>query len=166
MLSFVLLLLAGLAVDDLFAAAAGHVPGGASLLDAGCGEGSLLARLPAGVAYWGVDASAEAIEAARRLHRGRPNARFERGDLRSAHLGIGRFDAVAFLNMLGEEGLDGARALRKLRAALRPGGRLLVGGTERGWSLEGVLALLKHLGFGAPREVARRAPSYLIVVER
>jgi hypothetical protein len=68
------------------------------------------------------------IDACRRRYRGRAGAEFEMADLATADLGVGRYDVVAFLNTLEEPGLDAIGLLRRTRAALKPGGRVLVAG--------------------------------------
>ncbi|HEX7899064.1 MAG TPA: class I SAM-dependent methyltransferase [Planctomycetota bacterium] len=116
---------------ELLEEAARHVPYGAAVLDAGCGLGQFLDHLPADVEpYLGLDVRDEMIDACRRRFPGRPGAAFEKADLATADLGVGRFDVVAFLNTLEEPGLDEVGLLRQARAALRPGGRVLLAGAS------------------------------------
>lgn len=73
-----------------------------------------------------------------------------------------RADVVVLLDA---PGLDVAGLLRRARVALRPGGRLILGLREAGWSLEGMLALLTRLGYGPVLEAGRRDGGlYLVVV--
>jgi SAM-dependent methyltransferase len=101
----------------------------ATVLDVPCGDGRLTTRLAAaGYAVTGVDLIASEVEHARRAarHAG-VEARFEVGDLRALP-DVGRVDALvswgnAFGYLVPEET---ARSLASMRAALRPGGRLVL----------------------------------------
>lgn len=136
---------------DLFTEVARHVPLGSSLLDLACGKAPLLDRLPADIAYLGLDRSEANIEACRRLHAGRARAAFD--GLDHADLGRERFDTVT---LLGFPGPDLAELLRRARLSIRPGGRLIVAHHDgSGWSLEGVVALLSHLSCGRVLEARR-----------
>ncbi|HEX8514543.1 MAG TPA: class I SAM-dependent methyltransferase [Allosphingosinicella sp.] len=99
---------------------------GRRFLDIGCGAGALtLAAARRGAAGLGVDISAPLIEAARaRAERlGAAGARFVRGDAQSHDFEAGRFDAL--ISRFGVMFFaDPAAALRNLRLAMRPGGRL------------------------------------------
>ena len=102
---------------ELLQEAARHVPFGAAVLDAGCGLGLFLDHLPADVKpYLGLDVHDAMIDACRRRYGGRAGAAFEKADLATADLGVGRYDVVAFLNTLGEPG--------RFRQQLRVGGFL------------------------------------------
>lgn len=98
---------------------------GERVLDLGCGTGALLAWMPEGVEYVGVDVSATYVEAARRRYGQR--GRFVRADAAELDAAeLGRFDAAiayGFLHHLDDA--DVRRVLDRLRVALRPGGRLL-----------------------------------------
>jgi len=98
---------------------------GMRVLDAGCGTGLLLSRLPAGVALAGLDASERALEHARH----RLDAR--RADLRRGALPAdpafppASFDWILLTDVL-EHLDDDSASLAVLRGLLKPGGRLLL----------------------------------------
>jgi SAM-dependent methyltransferase len=101
---------------------------GQRVLDIGCGFGDTTQRIaglvgPDGEAV-GVDAAAHFIEAAvqEAEQAGVPNARFTVADVQSAALG-GPFD-LAFSRMGTMFFISPVAALRNVREALRPGGRL------------------------------------------
>lgn len=100
--------------------------GDEQLLDVGCGDGKLsariAARLPRG-AVLGVDASADMIAFARRQFAAEawPNLRFEVADARQLDFAA-RFDRVVSFNALHWVPQLG-EALRGIRAALTPEGR-------------------------------------------
>ncbi len=102
-----------------------------SILDLACGPGRhALPLARSGYCVTGWDLDAEAIAAARFVVAAGnvPNARFERRDLRTLDAQDGPFDAVVILwasfGWYDEAGnLD---VLRRVRAALRPGGRLVL----------------------------------------
>ena len=101
----------------------------ATVLDVPCGDGRLTTRLAAaGYAVTGVDLIASEVEHARRAaqHAG-VEARFEVGDLRALPE-VGRVDAlVSWGNAFGYlVPAETARSLASMRAALRPGGRLVL----------------------------------------
>jgi SAM-dependent methyltransferase len=113
-------------------AALGLVPPlpGQRVLDIGCGFGDTTQRIaglvgPEGEAV-GVDAAARFIEAARAETEaeGVPNARFLVADVQSATF-EGRFD-FAFSRMGTMFFLSPVAALRNVRAALEPGGKLVM----------------------------------------
>lgn len=123
--------------------------GGEQLLDVGCGDGKLsariAARLPQG-AVLGVDASADMVAFARRQFDAVawPNLRFEVVDAR--HLDFdARFDRVVSFNALHWVPQQDA-ALRGIRAALKPQGRahlrLVTRGTQS--SLEEVAEAVRR----------------------
>jgi SAM-dependent methyltransferase len=99
----------------------------AKVLDVPCGDGRITTRLAAaGYEAIGVDIIAAEVEQARRNAAG-TTARFEVGDLRALP-DVGRVDALvswgnAFGYLVPEET---ARSLASMRAALRPGGRLVL----------------------------------------
>jgi SAM-dependent methyltransferase len=99
----------------------------AKILDVPCGDGRITVRLAAaGYEAIGVDIVASEVEQARRNAAG-TSARFEVGDLRALP-DVGRVDAIvswgnAFGYLVPEET---ARSLAGMRAALRPGGTLVL----------------------------------------
>lgn len=99
------------------------------VLDLGCGPGLYAVRLARlGHVVYGIDFSPASIQYARELA-GRENARctFEQNDIRSASFGVD-FDLAMLI--YGELNVfrpsDAASILRKMRAALKPGGKLLL----------------------------------------
>lgn len=110
---------------DLLAPRAGE-----AILDAGCGSGIAMAEIlaRADCALTGADRSAAMIDAARR-RLGR-RARYVLGALENLPLGCGGQDAVLALNVLYFDQPE-RPMLYALRAALRPGGRLVAYVTHR-----------------------------------
>jgi len=102
---------------------------GAAVLDACCGPGRHSLELAArGYEVTGVDITDSYLEAARESAIGMPNARFLHADIRSLDL-VGSFDLA--LNLYTSFGYfadqaEDALALRRIRAALRPGGSLVL----------------------------------------
>jgi SAM-dependent methyltransferase len=98
------------------------LPAGASILDAGCGTGGVLAEL----AGRGVVAGVEPDPGSAALARERvPGADVRIASAASVPFGDGRFDLVCCLDVV--EHVDDDRAvLRELRRVVRAGGRLLV----------------------------------------
>jgi trans-aconitate 2-methyltransferase len=100
--------------------------GDEQLLDVGCGDGKLTARIaekmPRGTVL-GVDASADMVAYARRQFGGGnwPNLRFEVADARELHFET-RFDRVVSFNALHWVPQQ-ADALRGIRGALKPQGQ-------------------------------------------
>ena len=132
---------------------------GQSLLDIGCGTGSLLDDLPAGIEYVGLDLNERYVEAARRLHGARGTFVCARVEEVPAHELAARFDLVVAKGVLHH--LDDA-AVRQLagvaHTALRPGGALV--------TLDGVRVarqnLVTRLLFAADRgRCIRSAAEYL-----
>jgi SAM-dependent methyltransferase len=102
-----------------------HVPRPCdTALELGCGTGELSRRL-ALVArkVIALDLSTEMIRVARSRSAGQPNIQFLVGDMMALPL-HGGFDCVVSLNTLHH--VDPVQALRAMRAALRPGGSLLI----------------------------------------
>jgi SAM-dependent methyltransferase len=103
------------------------VPAGARVLDLGCGQGLLAALLDAAgtppASYVGVDLGERDIERARAM--AKPWASFVAGDIRSCEMPAS--DAIALLDVLHYVDHDAqALLLGRIRAALAPGGRLLL----------------------------------------
>ena len=97
------------------------VPDGASILDAGCGSGRMMAELAAYGTVSGLEPNAQAAEIAR--------ARGV-GEVRDGHLEAlpweeATFDLVTCLDVI-EHTADDRAALAELRRVCRPAGRLLV----------------------------------------
>ncbi len=93
------------------------------ILDIGCGRGAHLVRFAErGWEVWGVDASAAAITAARRLL---PDGQFRHCSIEQAGLPEGYFDAVRAAHLWEHLEEPLALASKALRL-LRPGGQLLV----------------------------------------
>ena len=120
---------AAMAEDDMRVVARllGDPP--ASVLDVPCGDGRMTIRLAAaGYDAIGVDIVASEVEQARRAAAAAGvAARFEVGDLRALP-DVGRVDAVlSWGNSFGYlVPAETARSLAGMRAALRPGGRLVL----------------------------------------
>jgi SAM-dependent methyltransferase len=94
------------------------------ILDLGCGPGELLAYLPGGVSYLGVDISPDYIARAREQYGTR--AEFRVGDATAFDPGDDRFDLVLAFGVLHH--LDDDQTGGLLRAAARavdPGGRVV-----------------------------------------
>lgn len=103
-----------------------HLRPGASLLDVGCGPGTLtvdLARRLAPGAVVGIDLSASVVAEAeaRAAEAAATNVTFRVGDLRSSGLGEGSFDVVHAHQVL-QHLRDPVGALREMRRLTRPGG--------------------------------------------
>jgi trans-aconitate methyltransferase len=106
------------------------------VLDAGCGDGLLslaMAKRHPSWALTGVDLREDLLEGARKraTARGLPNARFVPGNLEQP-LPVQERDAVLAVECLSEIP-DDLQALRMMRAALAPGGLLVVQVPERDW---------------------------------
>lgn len=103
----------------------GLIPRGARVLDLGCGQGVLAALIAAtgeGHAIHGIDMRSRDVERARSAV---PEARFDRGDIRTAD--YGHADVVALLDVLHYMDPDAQReVLRRAREALAEGGTLLL----------------------------------------
>ena len=113
-------------------ALAALLPGGARILEVGCGTGGLLAASArAGLAIEGVDIASRWLVVARRrlADRGLAVPLLAASAERLPWAG-GRFDAVVADSVL-EHLDDPARALREWARVLRPGGRLLVWSPNR-----------------------------------
>jgi ubiquinone/menaquinone biosynthesis C-methylase UbiE len=103
-----------------------HLKSGMTLLDAGCGPGSITLGLAAAVSpgqVVGIDIEPSHIESATALaeEQGVTNVRFAVGDVYKLDFPDARFDAVysnAVVNQVGEP----LRALKEFRRVLKPGG--------------------------------------------
>ncbi|HXD12271.1 MAG TPA: class I SAM-dependent methyltransferase, partial [Anaerolineales bacterium] len=103
-----------------------HLKSGDSLLDCGCGVGSItldLAELVAPGKVIGVDMDAGQLEIARASakDRGLPNVTFEQGNIYQLRFEAGTFDAVLAHTLLYHLS-DPLSALKALRHVLKPGG--------------------------------------------
>ena len=105
------------------------VSAGERILDVGCGPGFYVAELldevgPNG-SIVGLDGSATMLAVAAKRSEGKPNVAFREADATALPVGDGEFDAALCVQVL-EYVPDATAALRELRRALRPGGRVLV----------------------------------------
>ncbi len=111
-----------------------HLSTSMSLLDVGCGPGTITAdlalRLGEGRVV-GLDAAAEVIEAARSEHAEVANLRFEVGDAYALAFEEGTFDVV-FAHQVLQHLSAPVRALLEMRRVLRPGGLLAVRDADYG----------------------------------
>ena len=160
-----------------------HVPAPcAEALDIGCGSGAF-ARLLAGRAQHvlGLDLAPEMVRLARERSAHLANLEFQVADVREWDWPAGRFDCIATIATLHH--LPLAEMLARMKAALRPGGALLVLDLFRGKGVVdllaaglaipvGVLLRLFHTGrLREPRAIreawAAHAPhdSYLTLAE-
>ena len=101
-----------------------HLAPDASVLDVGCGPGTITAGLAERVPHGhvtGLDASEQVIAQARELAGDRPNLGFTTGDVYALDYPDGAFDVVLAHQVLQHLG-DPVRALRELRRVTRPGG--------------------------------------------
>ncbi|WP_234440421.1 bifunctional 2-polyprenyl-6-hydroxyphenol methylase/3-demethylubiquinol 3-O-methyltransferase UbiG [Streptomyces rimosus] len=126
------------AEDDTYtpwiAALLERLPGGADVLDLGCGCGVPVARdlSGAGHAVVGVDVSEVQVRRARGLV---PRARFRRADAVDADFPSASFDAVVCLYMLIHLPLaEQPVLLSRIAGWLRPGGTLLVVAGDGAWT--------------------------------
>jgi ubiquinone/menaquinone biosynthesis C-methylase UbiE len=111
---------------------------GMSLLDVGCGPGTITAdlarRIPGGSVI-GIDLPLDVVDTAQR-ELGAANLRFEVGDVYALHFADGSFDLVYAHQVLQHLG-DPVAALREMLRVLRPGGHVAVRDSDYGafvWS--------------------------------
>jgi len=107
-----------------------HLRPGMTLLDVGCGPGTITADLAARVApgrVTAVELAAGALELARAeaAARGRSNVDFVVGDVHALGLAADRFDVVHAHQVL-QHVADPVAALREMRRVCRPGGTVAV----------------------------------------
>jgi SAM-dependent methyltransferase len=124
--------LRGLVMDQL----ARHAPatGDFDLLDAGCGTGSMLARVAAqypAARLHGLDVAAAACDYTR--HKTRAEVRV--GSVNQLPYADRQFDVVLCLDVLGAQGVDAARAMAECARTLRPGGLLVLNLAAYRWLL-------------------------------
>lgn len=119
------------------------------ILDAGCGDGAFansVARAHPGWSVRGVDQAADLLERGRRAAERRriANVSFAHGDV-TEDLGSEAYDAVVAIESL-EEIPEDTQALRRMVAALRPGGLLVAHVPEQLWKpvLRGSATTWKH----------------------
>ncbi|HEY2548972.1 MAG TPA: methyltransferase domain-containing protein [Streptosporangiaceae bacterium] len=104
----------------------GRLGPGASLLDVGCGPGTItadLAELAGGGRVIGIDPAATPLAEARELaaSRGLATLEFEQGDVRALRFAAGSFDVVHAHQVL-QHLADPVAALAEMRRVARPGG--------------------------------------------
>jgi ubiquinone/menaquinone biosynthesis C-methylase UbiE len=109
---------------------------GMSLLDCGCGEGTITVDLAAIVAPGrtvGIDMARAAIERARQLalERGQTNLRFESGSVYALPFADASFDVV-FSHALFEHLTDRPQALAEIKRVLKPGGLVALRSPDNG----------------------------------
>jgi SAM-dependent methyltransferase len=126
---------------DLKEAFARIIPADASVFEAGCAEGDLLASLP-NTRRMGVDYLPDTIERARARH---PDIRFEVGDITAAapprigSAAAGTWDAV-ICDRLAHSVLDVKALLLGLKRHLAPGGRIYMTAFNYMWEVPTRLA--------------------------
>ena len=126
-------------VENSAAFAMPYLRDGISLLDVGCGPGTITAdlasRIPAGEVV-GVDLPSDVIDAAQREFGATANLRFEVGDVYALQFAADSFDLVYAHQVLQHLG-DPVAALREMLRVLRPGGHVAVRDSDYGaflWS--------------------------------
>jgi SAM-dependent methyltransferase len=119
---------------NLDRALAGVLAGRPAVLDAGCGTGMLLAAWRDRARGVGLDASAEALELARRRDLGP----LVRGSVERLPLRSESFDLVVSADVLYHRGVaDDVGALREFARVLKPGGTLALNLTAFAWLRSG-----------------------------
>ena len=127
--------------DDLYGFVRRQVRPGASVLDLGCGDGTLLASLRPALGV-GVDSSHRALERAKRAH---PGLTFVCGDVERLPI-AGRFDYVVVSNVVGYL-IDVLEFFRSLARVTHPGTRVVV--THYNFAWEPILKLAERIGLKA-----------------
>lgn len=111
-----------------------HLAPDATVLDVGCGPGTITAdladRVPQGHVT-GIDAAREVIEQARETAGDRANLEFATGDVYALGYPDGSFDVVHAHQVLQHLG-DPVRALREMRRVTKPGGLVAVRDVDYG----------------------------------
>lgn len=134
----------------------------ARVLDIGCGDGALCARLAAlGADVTGLDADPHMLAAAReRARQARAAFACVRGDVRALPFADDTFDVVVAVTVLCLVS-DAALAVREMARVLRPGGRLVFGelGRYSLWAIKRQLSGL--LGSTTWRSASFRSASEL-----
>jgi ubiquinone/menaquinone biosynthesis C-methylase UbiE len=144
---------------------------GLSVLDVGCGPGTITADLAALVApgrVTAVDTSAEVLSGAAAVaaERGLENVEFATADVHDLDFPDDSFDVVHAHQVLQHVG-DPVRALREMRRVCRPGGRLVIlnhfRGTNRlgAWLDRVISPLTVHIGFKSDLDL----PAFLAQAE-
>jgi ubiquinone/menaquinone biosynthesis C-methylase UbiE len=118
-----------------------HLQRGQSVLDVGCGPGTIsadIARLVAPGSVTGIDLSHDVIELARRSAEGMDvaNLSFQVGDVYDLQFADSSFDVV-YAHQVLQHLSDPIRALREMRRVLAPGGLVAVRDADYGkftWS--------------------------------
>ena len=124
--------------------------GARSVLDVGCGEGSLARFLAApGREVLGVDPSGEATARARKQTGEGEGVRFLQVSFEEFDAPLESVDAVVFAASLHH--MDGETAVRKVKKLLKPGGQLLIVGLAApsgpgDWTLEALRVIPAKLG--------------------
>ena len=111
-------------VDNSAAYLAPHLTSGRSVLDLGCGPGTITADIGRRVApgrVLGIDASAAVIDEARREAGGGPNVEFSVGDLYALEVDDRSF-AVVHAHQVLQHLPDPVRALSEMKRVCKPGG--------------------------------------------
>ena len=112
---------------NLLGQLARHADPREAMLDAGCGTGGLLKRLPdkaVGLDY---------AEVAARYARGKSDRPVVVGSINDLPFSAGAFAAVVSADVLAHQSVDEARALAEARRCLRPGGVVILNLPAYGW---------------------------------
>jgi SAM-dependent methyltransferase len=119
------------------------VPPNGRVLEIGCGEGGLLAKLSPTLGV-GVDFSREGLACARAAH---PRLHFVEADAHALPFGPGEFDVIVLSDLLNDL-WDVQRVLEEVRRISGAGTRIILNCYSRLW--EAPLRLLKRLGLSRP----------------